>query len=269
MRIVGLVERDSWCRDVLSRRWPDAVLHDDVDTTPEWWSSTRRPRVDVVTAGFPCQPFSFAGNQKGMQDERWKWPATAAVIRAVRPRYIVVENVAALVRDGWAWGTVLADLHRLGFDAEWSTLFATQFGAPHNRERVYLVAYPSSDDGWDKDPSASPWEVQLEPRGSSGRHRGGHWIPEPSMGRVAHGLPRRFGVQRPTRARKRCLPANPRAHRPTRDGPRVRARQTPRNAPASVHDALASIEAASISHRGRRNATNGRQLTNGDADNPH
>lgn len=188
MHIVGLVERDPWCREVLAAHWPEAALHDDVDTTPSWWDA--RTRVDVVAGGFPCQPFSISGKQKGTDDERWKWPAMADVIRTVRPRYVVVENVAALVRDGRAWGRVLADLHALGFDAEWSTLSANQFGASHIRERVYLVAYASSDDGGDPDTSATPWPLELEPRGSGGEHGRGAWVSEPALGRVAHGLPR-------------------------------------------------------------------------------
>lgn len=189
MRVVGLVERDPWCRGVLAHHWPGAALHDDVTTAPEWWAD--RERVDVVAGGFPCQPFSHAGKQKGTEDERWMWPAMADVIRTVRPRYVVVENVSALVRDGWAWGAVLADLHTLGFDAEWATLSANQFGAPHIRERVYLVAYPTGDDGGNADQSATPWPLELEPRGGGGEYGGGGWLPEPSVGRVAHGVPRR------------------------------------------------------------------------------
>lgn len=188
MRVVGLVERDAWCRELLAHHWPAVPIHDDVVTTPQWWSS--RERVDVVAGGFPCQPFSLSGKQKGMEDERWMWPAMADVIRAVRPRYVVVENVATLVRDGRAWGTVLADLHALGFDAEWSTLSANQFGAPHTRERVYLVAYAAGDDGRDQDASATPWPLELEPRRGSGQHGRGTWLPEPDVGRVAHGVPR-------------------------------------------------------------------------------
>jgi DNA (cytosine-5)-methyltransferase 1 len=188
MNVVGLVERDPWCREVLSRHWPDAHVHDDVTTTPEWWGA--REPVDVVAGGFPCQPFSRAGKQEGMDDERWMWPVMADVIRSVRPRYVVVENVSTLVRDGWAFGTVLADLHALGFDAEWSTLSANQFGAPHVRERVYLVAYPQGDYGADEDEPGSPWPLELEPGGSGGEHGGGGWLPEPGVGRVAHGVPR-------------------------------------------------------------------------------
>jgi len=192
MKTVGQVELDPWCRDVLAKHWPRTPRHDDVTTAPEWWASKKRPRVDLVCGGFPCQPFSIAGKQKGTGDERWMWPAMADVIRAVRPRYVLVENVAALVRDWRAWGTVLSDLHALGFDAEWATLRATQFGAPHYRERVYLVAYPQSDDGGDTNESTAPWTLELEPRRSGGEHGGGDWLPEPAMDRVAHGVPRRL-----------------------------------------------------------------------------
>lgn len=147
MTTVGQVEIDPECRQVLARHWPDVPQHDDVTTATEWWTSCDRPTADLVCAGFPCQPFSDAGFRLGINDERWMWPATAAVIRAVRPRYVLLENVSALVRDGRAFGAVLADLHTLGFDAEWATLRASDFGAPHNRERVYVVAYPASVDG--------------------------------------------------------------------------------------------------------------------------
>jgi DNA (cytosine-5)-methyltransferase 1 len=189
--VVGQVEIDAWCRDVLAKHWPEVPKHDDVRTAPAWWTSQERPRVDIVSGGFPCQPFSLAGLQLGVFDERWMWPAMADVIRTVRPRYVIVENVSALVRDTRAWGAVLGDLHSLGFDAEWATLRASDFGAPHRRERVYLVAYPQGDDGSDADAPGASRPV-LEPRGSGGEHGGGHWLSEPEMGRVAHGVPRRL-----------------------------------------------------------------------------
>src|SRR5690348_11915979 len=99
MTTVGQVEIDPWCRRVLARHWPDVPRHDDVRTAPEWWASTERPPVDVVCGGFPCQPFSSAGLRRGVGDERWGWPWMASVVRAVRPRYVVVENVADLVRS--------------------------------------------------------------------------------------------------------------------------------------------------------------------------
>ena len=147
MTTVGQVEIDPYCQRVLAQHWPEVPRHDDVVTAPDWWESESRPRVDVVCGGFPCQPFSQAGKQLGTSDDRWMWPAMVDVIRGVRPNYVLVENVAQLVRDGLAFGTVLADLHALGFDAEWSTLRASDFGAPHPRERVYLLAYAASERG--------------------------------------------------------------------------------------------------------------------------
>ena len=201
MTTVGQVDIDPYCRQVLTRHWPEVPKHDDVTTAPEWWASEPRPRVDVVCGGFPCQPFSNAGRQLGINDERWMWPAMAAVIRAVRPRYALMENVSALVRDSWAFGTVLADLHALGFDAEWATLRASDFGAPHNRERVYILAHDPRQDGVARDRVESS-RVGGSPLAASGlsgldasaRGREARaWLErEPRVGRLANGIPRRM-----------------------------------------------------------------------------
>ena len=156
------VEIDPYCQKILARHWPDVPRHDDVNTAPHWWRSQPRPRVDVVCGGFPCQPFSLAGKQEGIDDDRWMWPQTALVIRATRPRYVLLENVSALVRDRWAFGAVLADLHSLGFDAEWTTVRASDHGAPHSRERVYIVAHTQGIDGG----HGIAWS-----RAESGKHR--------------------------------------------------------------------------------------------------
>jgi DNA (cytosine-5)-methyltransferase 1 len=192
MTTVGQVELDPYCKEVLATHWPEVPRHDDARTAPEWWLSEPRPRVDVVASGFPCQPFSQAGLQHGVADERWGWPWTADVIRTVRPKYVVVENVAALIRDADAFGWMLGDLADLGFDAEWTVLLASDVGAPHQRERLYLVAYPASSDGADQDEPAAPRPFELEPRGSSGEPWGPSWLPEPAVDRVAHGVPRQL-----------------------------------------------------------------------------
>ena len=147
MTIVGHVELDPFCRRVLAHHWPEAAQHDDVRTAVQWWQSADRPRVDVVAGGFPCQPFAKGGRRRGTADGRWGWPWMARVVRALRPRYVVVENVAALLDDGEAFGWVLADLAACGFDAEWSVLTACCVGAPHVRPRLFLVAYPDCGDG--------------------------------------------------------------------------------------------------------------------------
>ena len=100
-------------------------------------------RVDVVCGGFPCQPVSRMGLRRKQGDERWLWPEFARVVRLVRPRFVVVENVPGLL-DG-PLGDVLGDLAAFGFDAEWESLPAAAFGAPHLRDRVWLLAYPGQE----------------------------------------------------------------------------------------------------------------------------
>lgn len=198
MTTVGQVEIDPYCQRVLARHWPEVPRHDDVTTFPAWWNSEPRPDVHVVCGGFPCQPFSNAGFQLGINDERWMWPATADAIRAVRPDYVLLENVSALVRDSRAFGIVLGDLHSLGFDAEWATLRASDFGAPHNRERVYVLAHPASLDGDARDRvgSGREWRAPIAARGLSGldvaarRESARAWLAsEPRVERLADGVP--------------------------------------------------------------------------------
>ncbi|MCW2601828.1 MAG: hypothetical protein JWM02_3657 [Frankiales bacterium] len=148
MTVVGQVERDPYCLSVLTRNWPEVPKHDDATTAVEWWRRTVRPRVDLVAAGFPCQPFSLGGFQRGVEDERWLWPAVERVLRALRPRFCLLENVSALHRDPVAFGWVLRDLHALGFDAEWTLLRASDVGAPHLRERLILLAYAQGEHGF-------------------------------------------------------------------------------------------------------------------------
>ena len=200
MTTVAQVEIDPYCQRVLARHWPEVPRHDDVLTFPEWWiiEGGLRPSVDVVCAGFPCQPFSLAGKQLGTNDERWMWPATAAAIRAVRPAYVLLENVSALVRDAVAFGAVLGDLHALGLDAEWATLRASDFGAPTPRERVKLLAYPARFDGVARNRlgQGRDGEAPIAARGLRGlalaekRAAADQWLAtEPRVDRLVDGIP--------------------------------------------------------------------------------
>jgi DNA (cytosine-5)-methyltransferase 1 len=186
MAVVGQVELDPYCRRVLAKHWPEVPRHDDVRTAVDWWAGAVRPPVDLICGGFPCQPFSAAGLQRGVADERWGWPWFANVIRAVRPAYVVVENVAALLRDSDAFGWVLADLHTLGFDAEWSIVTACSLGASHSRARLFLVAYARGA-GLQGIYEAGR-RIDLQPASSALRRE---WSPEPDVARVANGLPAR------------------------------------------------------------------------------
>lgn len=140
-RTVCHVERDSYAAATLVARMEEKVL----DLAPVWSDlvtfdgSAWRGSVDIVTAGFPCQPFSVAGERRGTDDDRWLWPDIARIVADVGPRYVFLENVPGLVRAGLPH--VLSDLACLGFDAEWGMLSAASVGAPHKRERVWILGY--------------------------------------------------------------------------------------------------------------------------------
>lgn len=140
-RVVFQVERDAWCRDVLARHWPDAVRYDDVCTV------RGLPRVDILCGGFPCQDVSLAGKRAGFGGKRSSlWREYRRIIADVGPRFVFVENVPGLLTadDGHAFAEVLGDLAALGFDATWDVFRASDVGAPHRRERVFLLAHRDS-----------------------------------------------------------------------------------------------------------------------------
>jgi DNA (cytosine-5)-methyltransferase 1 len=149
MTTVGQVELDPFCRQVLAKHWPEVPRHNDVRTFDRWWRSRPRPAVDVVAGGFPCQPFSIiTGNRRrGTADHRWGWPWMADVIAGLQqsqgdgPDWVLIENVPALIGDAEAFEWVLEDLAGLGFDGEWGVVSACAVGAPHTRERLFVVAY--------------------------------------------------------------------------------------------------------------------------------
>lgn len=184
MTCVGQVEIDPFCRRVLARHWPDVPRHDDVRTAGEWWhAECYRPPVDLITGGFPCQPFSDAGRRRGIEDDRWGWPWMADAIETIQPRMVLIENVVGLHRSP-AFGKVLNDLHTLGFDAEWTVLSACAVGAPHARERLFVLAYPQGGRRGERG-----WLERAQERAAQ-RHLH-HWAQEPEPHRVAHGLPGR------------------------------------------------------------------------------
>lgn len=131
------VEWDAHCQNVLRRHWPGFPVYGDI-TAVDWETVER---VDVLAGGFPCQPVSLAGRGLAQNDDRWLWPAFRDAISALRPRYVLVENVPGLLQRGL--GLVLGDLAALGFDAEWDCIPASAVGAPHHRDRLWIAAYPS------------------------------------------------------------------------------------------------------------------------------
>ena len=121
------------CR-VLAKHWPDVPNLGDIRDI-DW---TRVAEVDLVAGGYPCQPFSLAGVRRGEEDPRHLWPMFAECIRVVRPRYALLENVSGHLSLGF--GSVLADLAALGYDAQWDCIPAAAVGAPHLRDRVFVIA---------------------------------------------------------------------------------------------------------------------------------
>lgn len=165
------VELNEFCRNVLAKHWPNVRRHDDVRTFPpriyefdySWRGHRGTPftpdikrdvtcerwAVDVICGGFPCQDISFAGKGAGLSGERsGLWSEYIRIVRLLRPRYVVVENSPALLVRGF--DTVLSDLARSGFDADWEVLSACAFGASHVRRRLFIVAYANGLDGQER-----------------------------------------------------------------------------------------------------------------------
>lgn len=137
---VWQVEKDDYCRRVLAKHWPDVNRYEDVKDV----GSDELREVDLICGGFPCQDVASAGTYEGLDGDRsGLWYEMQRCVRELEPRYVVVENVADLLANGL--GTVLGELAEIGYDAEWNCLPAGAFGAPHRRDRVFVVAYPRDE----------------------------------------------------------------------------------------------------------------------------
>ena len=155
-------ENDSHAATVVSAHWPGVPNLGDL-TRVDW---TAVPGVDVVAAGIPCQPVSNAGKRKGTADERWIWPHVAEAVRHLRPSIVVLENVAAIVNRGM--DAILGSLAALGFDAVWGCYRASWAGAPHRRDRWFLLG----------------WDATADPAGLGGRRPAVQAHPEPARGQA-------------------------------------------------------------------------------------
>jgi DNA (cytosine-5)-methyltransferase 1 len=146
------VEIDEYCRRVLAKHFPNAERFADVR---ECGSHNLRP-VDVICGGFPCQDISNAGRRQGLDGERsGLWSEYLRIICELRPQFVLVENVSALLHMGL--GRILGELASCGYDAEWDCLPAVAFGAPHIRDRIWLLAYPMQRNG-----SSQPRQQQAQ-----------------------------------------------------------------------------------------------------------
>lgn len=219
IKTVAFCEREPFPQKVLKKHWPDIPIYDDVCTlTKERLDADGIGTIELIHGGYPCQPFSNAGNRQGTEDDRHLWPEVFRLIQAIRPRWFVGENVAGHVTLGL--DTVLADLESIGYSWETFVIPAVAVDARHRRDRVFIVAHSSSLGLQKKRPKQQttrftregenvpdPDNKELqrgEKAGNSGSSRsqgeqqltghntiGNFWSTEPDVGRVANGVPLR------------------------------------------------------------------------------
>lgn len=202
------VEIDDYASRVLAKHWPHVTRWGDVRTFPvgdpaDW-------KVDLICAGVPCQPVSHAGKQKGADDERWMWGEALRIVADLSPRFFVAENpIGILNHDGGrTFRGLLRALASVGYVCEWHVIAAADVGAPHLRQRVWLVAYtdcgrlPVERFKEHRDEQGEPRHIahRCSPwrRWQRSQELAKHWGTEPKLGRLAHGISSRVD-------RLRCL----------------------------------------------------------------
>jgi len=140
-------EWNDFGKKILHYYWPNAIQYDDITKTD---FTIHRGQIDILTGGFPCQPYSTAGKRLGKEDERHLWPHMLRAIQEIQPRWVVGENVLGLVNwdDGLVFQEVCADLEAQGYEVQPFVLPAASKGAPHSRQRVWFIAYSNSNERW-------------------------------------------------------------------------------------------------------------------------
>jgi len=138
---VWQIEKDPFCLDVLAEQFPKATRYTDV------YDCHNLPHVDVITAGFPCQPFSLAGKRHGSDDERYLVPEMMRIINEVKPHVVFLENVSGFttLNDGNEFSELLQWFAEIGYDGQWHRVRASDVGAPHQRERWFAVLYAQDE----------------------------------------------------------------------------------------------------------------------------
>jgi DNA (cytosine-5)-methyltransferase 1 len=173
---VAFCEIEPFCQRVLAKHWPKVPIYDDVRELTGARLAADGIAVDVICGGFPCQDISFAGKRAGLEGARsGLWSEYGRLIGELRPRFVIVENVPGLLSLGM--GTVLGDLAALRYDAVWDCVPAAAVGAPHRRDRVWLVAHPQHSDAYHTGPhhahaDTAGQERQVQPVDEQGRELG-------------------------------------------------------------------------------------------------
>ena len=193
-RTVGQCEWADYPRAVLEKHWPDVPKWRDIRTLTKesFYEQTRLRTVDIISGGFPCQPFSTAGKRRGKEDDRYLWPEMLRVIRELRPAWIVGENVPGIV--DLALDTVLADLEKEGYEVQCFLIPACGVDAPHKRYRVAIVAHTLDGsnimrrNGELQDAETDGGSGIDNRRGTEIVFSGQRWKDEPRAGGMANGI---------------------------------------------------------------------------------
>ena len=142
LEIVAFCEIDKFCQKVLKKHWPNVTIMEDIKKLDgKQWAGT----IDLLTGGFPCQPFSVAGKQRGIADDRWLWPEMFRIIKEIKPHWVVGENVANFFN--MALKESLFDLETINYQVSSFIIPACSLNFPHKRERTWIVANSKGNDG--------------------------------------------------------------------------------------------------------------------------
>ena len=192
-KVIWQSEIDPFASKVLEKHWPGVPNYGDIKQID--WATVKRP--DIICGGYPCQPFSLAGQRKGTNDPRHLWPWVRTAISELRPRFAILENVRGHLTMGGL--QVIGELAEIGYDAEWRVVSAAGLGAPHRRERLIIVAYPNmfqlgdiNKRGILQGTHVARRKVFVTNNASvSDCRANSNWLSEPNVDRVANGIPNR------------------------------------------------------------------------------
>jgi len=188
---VAFCEYDKHAQKVLRKHWPDTEIIDDVRELAND-ADRFRGMVDIITGGYPCQPFSLSGVRRGDKDDRHLWPEMLRIIQTVRPTWVIGENVAGHITMGL--DTVLSDLEAAGYASRCYVIPAVAADAPHRRDRCWIVGNADSahPQGGRVSSRIHPQHADTDCGGDRGRRQATQfWEPEPELDRVANGIPGR------------------------------------------------------------------------------
>lgn len=182
---VAFCEIDKYCQRVLRKNFPNVPIHDNVKTL----NGNEYGPIDIITGGYPCQPFSLAGKRSGANDDRHLWPEVFRITRSIKPRWLLLENVVGHITMGL--DNVLTDLDSIGYTSQPFIIPACAVGNWHRRDRVWIIAHDSRQHL--QEPQVVDAETLLSELGGTAdeaRLRVAEWeADQPSMVRVAHGIP--------------------------------------------------------------------------------